>query len=94
MSMTYRAISSAFTRQHADRQVPTIPAVNPAPEPQPFGRSGTLMCSPWEGLYLVGDPGTASSGGYGREAASADGDQPESSGNNLDHFLASFMYGE
>lgn len=85
MSMTYRAISSHLARRPASQQAPATPMTTTAPEPQPFGCAATMMCSPWEGLYLIND---------GTPPAETEYDETGATSNDLEHFLATLMYGE
>ena len=83
MSMTYRVISSHLTHRSSDRHVPATPAATVTPDPQPFGCAATMMCSPWEGLYLINELTSTSTN---REVETG------TPSNDLDHFLAALMY--
>lgn len=85
MSMTYRAISSHLTGRPADQQATTTQAVTRTPEPQPFGCTPTITCTPWEGLYMINE---------GTPPVETVDDNLGGTNQDLEHFLATLMYGE
>ncbi len=85
MSMSYRAISSAFNHRPAVTWGTATPARTQDTEARSDQHPG-ITCSPWEGLYLAQAPMPAAGGA---DSASAAGGDLE-----LEGFLTGLMYGE
>lgn len=52
MRNVHRIITTAFSPRASSRTPGQAPTAHTAVDARPYGTSGRLTCSPWEGLYL------------------------------------------